>query len=64
MANIRWTGVSGDWSTQPIAALMPVPGPPDRAVISAADRSATSISETYPPSLNSGVDGAARPSSS
>ena len=35
MANIRWTGVSGDWSTASDWSTGTVPGPSDRAVIAA-----------------------------
>ena len=36
MANIRWTGVSGDWSTSSDWSANTVPGLSDKAVISAA----------------------------
>jgi hypothetical protein len=53
MPNIRWTGVSGDWSTPSDWSANAVPRPPDRTVISAADSYAATVStsETYAPSF-------------
>ena len=53
MANIRWTGVSGDWSTSSDWSANTVPGLSDKAVISAAGSlpPTVSTSETQPPSF-------------